>query len=75
MGRYMMLKKNEIEGIYYSNKTGRIFEAILDGHGYVITRYCDDSIPEFGPCTKEYQFRIQHLLDVYETLVTYNEDA
>jgi hypothetical protein len=70
-----MLKKNEIEGIYYSNKTGRIFEAVSDGHGYVITRYCDDNSPEFGPCVQEYEFRIQHFLDIYETLVTYNEDA
>ncbi len=70
-----MLKKNEIEGIYYSNKTGRIFEAISDGNGYVIIRYCDDSTPEFGPCVQEYGFRIIHFLDIYEALATYNEDA
>ena len=71
----MMLKRSEIEGIYYSNKTKRIFEAVSDGHGCVIIRYCDDSSPQFGPCVREYKFRIQHLLDIYETLVTYNEDA
>ena len=71
----MMLKRSEIEGIYYSNKTGRIFEAILDGNGYVIIRYCDDSTPEFGPCVQEYGFRIHHAIDFYETLATYNEDA
>lgn len=71
----MKLKKNEIEGIYYSNKTGRIFETVSDGHGYIVIRYCDDSVPEFGPCVKEDTFIIQHFLEIYETLVTYNEDA
>ena len=69
-----MLKKNEIEGIYYSNKTGRIFEAISDGYGSVIIRYCDDNKPEFGPCVEEYLFRIHHFIDIYETIINYTED-
>lgn len=71
----MMLKKNEIEGIYYSNKTGRVFEALSDGHGYVIARYCDDNKPEFGPCITEYVFTMQEFLGVYETIINYKEDA
>ena len=75
MGRYMMLKKNEIEGIYYSNKTGRVFEAVSDGHDYVIIRYCDDNKPEFGHCIKEYIFRVQHLIDIYETVISYTSEG
>lgn len=71
----MMLKKNEIEGIYYSNKTGRIFEAVSDQHGFIITRYCDDNKPEFGPCVEEYIFRIHHFIDIYEILVNYADEG
>lgn len=71
----MMLKKEEIEGIYYSNRTGRIFEAVRDGHGSVITRYCDNKLPEFGPCVEEGTFRIQYLLDLYEIVINYSHEG
>lgn len=71
----MMLKNEEIEGIYYSNVTGRIFEAVRDGYGSVITRYCDDKNPEFGPCVEESTFRIQYLLDLYEIVINYSHEG
>jgi hypothetical protein len=74
MGRPIMLKNDEIEGIYYSNKTGRIFEAIKDGFGFVITRYCDTLSPEFGPCVEESIFKIQYALDIYETVINYSHE-
>jgi len=68
----MMLKKaSEIEGIYYSTKTGRVFETVRDGHGFVIIRYCDNEYPEFGPCVTEYIFKIQYMLDIYEDVINY----
>jgi len=70
----MKLKKKQIEGIYYSNKSGRIFEAIKDNHGFVITRYCDSLIPEFGPCVLERIFQIQHDLDIYEVVINYDRE-
>lgn len=71
----MMLKSEEIEGIYYSNITGRVFEAIKDGHGSVITRYCDNLTPEFGPCMSENTFRVQHLVGLYEILINYYREG
>lgn len=72
----MMLKNDEIEGIYYSNKTGRIFEAVKDGFGFVIIRYCDNLSPEFGPCVEESIFKLQYeLLDVYETVINYSHEG
>ena len=64
-------KRDSIEGIYYSNKTGRIFEAVQDKHGYVITRYCDDSSPEFGPAVSEEVFCLQFHLGIYEDVINY----
>jgi len=71
----MMLKREEIEGIYYSRNSGRIFEAIKDGHGCVIIRYCDNSSPEFGPCALENSFRLQHALGLYEIVINYNHEG
>ncbi len=68
----MMLTNEEIEGIYYSKKTGRMFETVRDGHGCVIIRYCDDLKPEFGACMREEGFRLQFcVLDFYEIVINY----
>ena len=71
----MMLKNEEIEGIYYSTKTGRIFETVKDGHGYVIVRYCDNEYPEFGPCVREEIFLLQYKLDIYEYVINYAHEG
>jgi len=75
MGGCIMLKRSEIEGIYYSNNTGRIFEAISDGYGKIIIRYCDSNQPEFGPCLEEDKFRLQHFIDIYEVLINYSNEG
>lgn len=71
----MAYKENSIEGIYYSTKTGRIFEAIKNNHGYVITRYCDNFSPEFGPVVSEGLFCLQFYMDIYEDVINYKSEG
>jgi hypothetical protein len=64
-----------VEGIYLSTKTGRIFEAISDGHGMIIIRYCDDNIPEFGPVVREKLFAITYAMDIYIDIINYYDEG
>lgn len=59
-----------IEGIYYSHKTGKIFEA-KKHYNKIRTKY---TCGGFGPKVTPVIFRIQfEILELYELLIPYEE--
>jgi hypothetical protein len=62
-------EKYYIEGIYYSEVTGRIFEAILK-EGRVHIKYADELYPKRKIIPLNY-FLIQKQIGCYEDLINY----
>lgn len=60
-----------VEGIYFSHKTGKIFEAKKFGNK-IRTKY---TCGGFGPTVTPYIFRIQfEVMELYELLIPYKDD-
>jgi len=63
-------EKYYVDGIYYSEVTGRIFEAITKEDSVHI-KYADELYPKRKKISLKY-FLIQKQLECYEDLINYN---
>ena len=62
-------EKEYVDGIYYSEITGRIFEALLNKNE-VIIKYSDSITPKRKKIPL-YYFLIQKKIDCYEDIINY----
>jgi hypothetical protein len=63
-------EKKYVDGIYYSEFTGRLFEATLDKNT-VIIKYTDNLTPRRRKITL-YYFLIQKKIGCYEDIINYH---
>lgn len=66
-------EKYFLDGIYYSDFTGRIFEALVKKEK-VLIKYADDLFPKTKTIPLKY-FLLQKQLECYEDIINYNVEG